>query len=319
MPEFEEPSFVYDFDPAAQITALQTYRDTKPGRKIPKKKNKKLLVGSWNIANLGAQERKPKHYKLLGEVCSWFDIVAIQECRDDLSGLRGIVNQMPAGYQLLFSDVAGNDERMAFIYDSAKIERLEMAGEVAVAPASHRHVKLPGIEQKFRGFDRNPYVAAFRAGTFTFVLVNVHLYFGSDSTRSKNRRSLETYAVGRWADLRRKSDTAYAKDIIVLGDFNMPKAEPGDPIYEALTDRGLAVPDHSSKIATSISTANEYDQLAFFPGETGNDFTGKMGVFDFDGAVFPDLYGQSEENFKAYLRYYLSDHRPIWAQFKIAT
>ena len=59
--------------------------------------------------------------------------------------------------------------------------------------------------ERITGFDRNPYVATFTSGDFTVSLVNVHLYFGSDSTESMNRRRLETYAVARWADLRRRS------------------------------------------------------------------------------------------------------------------
>jgi hypothetical protein len=59
----------------------------------------------------------------------------------------------------------------------------------------------------------------------------------------------------------------------------------------------------------------DYDQVAFFPGETGEEFV-TSGVFDFDGAVFADLWRQqSKADFKAYVRYHLSDHRPLWAQF----
>lgn len=40
------------------------------------------------------------------------------------------------------------------------------------------------------------------------------------------------------------------------------------------------------------------------------------GVFDFDDAVFRSLYEDETRDFLAYVRYYLSDHRPLWAQFK---
>ena len=47
------------------------------------------------------------------------------------------------------------------------------------------------------------------------MAVNVHLFFGSDSASGDiARRRNETYAVGRWADLRRDSDYAYSRDII---------------------------------------------------------------------------------------------------------
>lgn len=39
------------------------------------------------------------------------------------------------------------------------------------------------------------------------------------------------------------------------------------------------------------------------------------GVFDYDSAVFPELWDRlSEEDFKAYCRYYISDHRPMWVE-----
>jgi hypothetical protein len=63
---------------------------------------------------------------------------------------------------------------------------------------------------------------------------------------------------------------------------------------------------------------SHYDQVAFFPGETGEEFV-TSGVFDFDGAVFADLWRQrSKPDFEAYVRYHLSDHRPLWAQLRTA-
>ena len=149
-------------------------------------------------------------------------------------------------------------------------------------------------------------------------MVSVHIYFGSNSTISMNRRSLETYAVGRWADLRRRSANAYTRDIIALGDFNLPMAVPGDPIYDALTRRGLQLPQHSTGIGSAIATDNHYDQIAFFPGQTSAEFTGQAGVFDFDGALFSTLWdNRGRDDFMAYMRYYISDHRLLWAEFRI--
>jgi hypothetical protein len=43
------------------------------------------------------------------------------------------------------------------------------------------------------------------------------------------------------------------------------------------------------------------------------------GVYDFDGVIFPDLWqgGNNAKNFKAYLRYDISDPRPMWVQLRI--
>ncbi len=316
MPPFPEPSFAYAYDPAVEIAALRAWRREAPGRRIPAKRADRLLVATWNVANLGLQDRTEGDHTLIAEILRWFDLVALQETNDNLSGLRGVLSQLRRKYRAVFSDAAGNNERMAFVYDAAKLTVGEEIGEVAPAASDYRHIRLPGIAQKFAGFDRNPYVATFTSGGFTVSLVNVHLYFGSDSTRSMNRRRLETYAVARWADLRRRSPHAVTTDVLALGDFNLPKAVPGDPVYEALTARGLHLPAHSTQIASSIATDSHYDQVAFFPGETGQEFI-TSGVFDFDGAVFADLWrARGRADFEAYVRYHLSDHRPLWAQFR---
>ncbi len=318
MPPFPKPTFSYDYRLSSQMEALREYRDTKPGRAVPTKAQDRLLVATWNVANLGVHDRRDQDYRLIAEIVGWFDLIAVQEVNDDLSGLRAVHEHLPASFRMLFSDAAGNDERLAFLYDSEKITLMEEVGEIAVPPSELRYVTLSGIEQRFDGFDRNPYLASLSCGAFDLALVSVHLYFGSESAVSMNRRSLETYAVARWADLRRNSPHAYSRDIVALGDFNMPKAEPGDPIFEALTKRGLHLPKHSTRIGSSVQTDNQYDQVAFFAGETQDEFTGNLGVFDFDGALFRTIWDErSREEFFAYVRYYISDHRPLWVEFRI--
>lgn len=318
MPSFPKPSFSYNYNFDAQIQALHHYRDTQLGRQIPAKANNRLLVATWNIANLGLQKRRTKDYRLLAEIISWFDVVALQEVNDNLVGLRSIQEHLNDSYSVLFSDKAGNEERMAFVYDSNKVSQLEKVGEIAIAPKDVGYIKLAGVNRKFKGFDRNPYMASFMAGSFEFLLVNVHLYYGDDTQADRERRSLEAYATARWADLRREDKDAYVQDIIVLGDFNLPKVEPGDLIYTALRKRGLCRPEHSTHIASNISADKDYDQIMFFPGKTQPDFTSNIGVFDFDGAIFRGLWEtRTAAQFRAYMRYYISDHRPLWAEFRI--
>ena len=288
------------------------------GRAIPAKAVDRLLLATWNIANLGVQDRAAREYQLIAEMIGWFDLIAVQEVNDNLVGLRGILAALPQKYRAVFSPAMGNDERLAFIYDSTKISSLEKAGAIAVPPEDFKYITLEGVAAKFQGFSRAPYVAAFQAGAWKFQLVNVHLFYGDESKPSIERRSLEAYAVGRWGDLRSRSKNAYVKDIIALGDFNLPKAEPGDPIFKALTKRGLFLPAHSSQIGSSIVGDNHYDQMGFFPAETQSDFTGNTGVFDFDGALFRQFWAtKTPAQFFAFMRYYISDHRILWSEFKL--
>lgn len=318
MPAFPKPTFVYDFDVSEQISLLRSYRDNKPGRNIPGKKPTHLLIATWNIANLGLQKRQADHYELLSEIISWFDLIALQEVNDKLEGLNELLKFLPSNYRRVFTDKGGNNERMAFLYDSAKVSLGEKIGELAIPPKDHEHIQLDGVSAEFTGFDRNPFLVSFKASGLDFILVNVHSYFGDESTASIERRALETYAIGRWVDLRRKSRNRYTKRIFALGDFNMPLVDEEDPIYKALTDRGLKLPQYSSKIWSNINDDKQYDQIAFSPGSS-QLLTKKPAVFDFDGAVFPDLYqDRTKADFKKYLKYYLSDHRPLWMELKIS-
>ena len=145
------------------------------------------------------------------------------------------------------------------------------------------------------------------------MLANAHSYFGKEEERlSMERRSLEAYAIARWADLKRKSKHSQTTNIIALGDFNMPKVEIGDPIYDALLARGFEMPKHSTEIYSNITNDKHYDQVVFLPGMKST--VSNSGSFDFDGALFPDLYQQSEKQHKAYTRYYISDHRIKWIE-----
>jgi endonuclease/exonuclease/phosphatase family metal-dependent hydrolase len=313
MPVFPKPKFDFDYDVEAEISLLRKHKRT---RQIPERTKDRLLVATWNIANFGAQLRRDQDRSIIAEIVSWFDIVAIQECRENFGDLFDVHQKLPKSYRVVMSDVAGNGERMVFLYNSRKLHLLEEIGEIAFPPSRLKTIKLPGIDQAFNGFDRSPYVVAFGAGNTSLTFVNVHLFFGSDQPDSIARRSLESFAVAKWSDLRKRSPFSFTRELVALGDFNMPKRAPGDPIFDALTRLGLELPEHSTQIASSISTDSRYDQVAFLPETTQHCFTGAKGVFDYDTAVFPALWqnGANKTNFRTYLRYYISDHRPMWVQ-----
>ncbi len=236
MPAFPKPDFDYKVVVAKELKNLETYKNTKPGRLIPESKPTNLLLATWNIANLELQKREAAHYKIITKIISRFDIIAMQEINDNLEGFRALQKELPKKYKAVFTDASGNNERMAYLYNSEKISQLEKIGEIAVAAEDLENVNLPGIQSKFSGFSRSPFLATFRVKKFDFALVNVHLYFGDDTEKkSIERRTLETYCVARWADLRRKSKYAFTQNIIALGDFNLPKVEKGDPFMMPLS------------------------------------------------------------------------------------
>lgn len=307
------PAFTYSL--ATQRNAL---RRQKQVRSVPDRTSNKLLVATWNLTNLGVQNRSDNDLKLMAEIISWFDLVAVQEIADDISDLRKLVSFLPRDFGVIISDPGGNDERAGFLYDRTKVSRLELAAEVAVPPSQQRHIRMAGVSGSFKGFDRNPYLVAFEAGGLKFTAVSVHLYFGSHSYRDEDRRTLEAYALSRWADLRHKDDGAYTQNILVMGDFNMPKREKTDPIFKALTRRGLELPSHSTKIGSNLLSDKDYDQVAFHKGGLKQHFTGQAGVFDFDAApFFAAAWQRSPAYFRKAVKFHIADHRPLWAEFSI--
>ena len=317
MPPFPKPRFQYVYDLETELAALRKYRRSKPGRHIPRKGSGRLLLATWNIANLGVQERLDSDYELMAEIVGWFDLVAIQEVNDDLRGIEAIHSKLPARYDLLFSDASGNEERQAFLYDTRKVSRLREVGRVSIPPSDLASIKISGTKVVFGGFDRGPYLASFACGSFRFALLNVHLFYGSKHTADVDRRTLETYAVAWWADRKHRDTLSYVPEIVPLGDFNLPKVTAGNAIYDALVSLGLEVPPHTSQIGSAIASDSYYDQIAFFPGATRTRFTGASNVFDFDGALFQDLWQKRPgDPFLSYVKYHISDHRPLWAEFR---
>lgn len=318
MPSFPKPKFSYTVNLSKEINAIRTYRDSKPELRIPKSTTKNLRLATWNIANFGAQDREDEHLKIIAELISWFDLVAIQEVKENSEDFQKVVKLLGSTYHFIFSDAAGNNERMAFIYRKYKIDLLEEVAELSIPPAEYRHINLPGVSQRFLGFDRSPYMVSFSSKNFKFVLLNVHLYFGDDTeSESINRRCLEAYCVGRWADLRSNSKYSFTKNVFALGDFNLPKVEKDDPVYKALLNRGLQLPDHTSKIYSNLNNDKAYDQIAFLPGS--KSLIRSHGVFPFDNALFADIWqNKTPAEFRSYVKYFISDHRPMWIELDVS-
>jgi endonuclease/exonuclease/phosphatase family metal-dependent hydrolase len=314
VPPFERPRFAYDYVVAAQVRRLRAHKEE---RGIPARRPKSLLAATWNIANFGQQERCDKDHHLIAEICGWFDVVAVQELKENFAPLFDVRHQLGGGYRVVFSDVGGNGERVAFLYDSEKVQLLEEVGEVAFPTKDLKAIKAKGVRQPFQGFDRTPYLATFEIRTASFLLVNVHLYFGGNGKAAMERRVLETLAVAKYAAMRRTPRHAFTREVIALGDLNMPNRDSDDPIYRAITSRGLELPKHNAGLGSNLAVDKHYDNIGIFPGAT-NQCRRQLGTFDYDEVVFADLWqDRGQKDFAAYCWYYISDHRPLWMELAI--
>ncbi len=312
-------------------------------RNVPKKESKKLLFASWNIANLGEQNRSDKDLELIAHILSKFDLIAVQEIKNNYRNFEKLLTYLD-GYNYIISDTAGNNERLGFLYDTNKVSLGNLFAEVAIAkkdfprlsvyvPYTYRKENRVEVfyDLEFIPFDRNPFIGTFKAGKLDFTVVNVHLYFGayknSKTTEERAkyaRRVLEIYTLSKWVQSRLKSDYTYDKDIIVVGDMNVPEMNESDDAYRALLKSGLLPTDYFSKTGGSnLGGTKSYDQLALAKGDLQNKIK-DFDVFDFDNGIFRNLWEElkddekKESKFNTYTKAYISDHRPLWIQLDIS-
>ena len=126
MPPFPKPRFDYVYDLAHEVVALRDYRKHKPGRQIPAKGKGRLLLATWNVANLGVQDRLDTDYALIAEVVSWFDLVAVQEVNDDLRGVEAInQDDMTRDLVLRMSALSQAGKLAPFLFELARDAELD--------------------------------------------------------------------------------------------------------------------------------------------------------------------------------------------------
>ena len=189
MPVFRKPSFAYDWDVDEEVAALRAYPTLpdKDDRAIPAKADDVLLLATWNIANLGAQDATTAGPPVAGRDHRVVRLDrAMQEVNDNLSGLRGIQSETHGHYRVVFSDPAGNRERFAYalrLRERSSPTRRSVRSTIPAADLGK--VKLGDIPARFVGFDRNPMLASFRLRNTRLLLANVHLYFGQDRDRGR--------------------------------------------------------------------------------------------------------------------------------------
>ena len=280
----------------------------------------------------------PEAIYYIAEIISRFDIVAIQEVYKDLSGLNRLMKILGGNWKYVFTDVTegdrGNDERLAFVYDRRKLRFSGLAGELVLEPIKTSKKTYVPVSQ----FWRTPFVCGFTSGWTRFMLATVHIVWGEDSA-SPQIRIDEINNVAKVLKKRIDDETAWARNLILLGDFNIFK--PKDPTFNALVDSGFRIPKILQDEASNISKKRHFDQIAFMSRKDSLEWTGRAGVFDFYQYVFrdedekiyiPQMMPRYEMTKKRKVRsdvekkkYYktwwrthqISDHFPKWIELKI--
>ena len=280
-----------------------------PAKIPPSKLDETINIASWNIREFGRKPRQTASLHYIAEIMGQFDLISIVELRKQVDDLEKVIRILGPYWRVVYSDYiddpGGNSERVAFVYDERAVAFTGFVGN-----AEERRTKTGSEWTASESWWRKPYMCGFMAGNFDFVMVATHIRWG----KKKAERIPELRQMADWVDRRSKDPNAIDKDMIVVGDFNIPKI--GDKLYEALTDKGLTMPASLavSKIpGTNLGQTKRYDQILYLPKftRTVTEFGGTVNFAKCDRKI---LYPGSKTAQGGRFTYELSDHLPLWIQ-----
>lgn len=291
---------------------------------IPIKDEGHLLIATWNIRAFGNLTLKwvssasdsPKRdlQSLLSiiQIIKRFDIIAVQEVKGNIKCLRETMKYLGDDWSFLMTDVtkgnAGNSERLAYIFNNKKVKLSGLACEIVIPK---ERLGAIGEDALDRQFARTPYAVGFKVKDKTFVLLTLHVLYGSDT----NDRIPELKAIADWMYQWAKQLMKWKQGILILGDFNIERK--GDKAYDAFVNKNLFIPTEISTLPSTIfNEIKHYDQIGWFKNSKSKSqisldyITG--GIFDFRAKVLPRRNISLSK-----LSFRISDHFPLWVQFKV--
>ena len=315
----------------ADIEAIQNALDAS----IPsRQQNPNLLLGTWNIRAFGDLTKKwksgsndsPKRdfhaVRLIAEVLQRFDVIAVQEVRDNIRALRYTLKILGPEWGFLMTDVSlgnlGNTERLAFLFDRTRVKPSGLAAELVVPEILREGAAEVPANAFQHQFARTPYAVSFAFGQTTIILVTLHVHYVDKDAESRKKRIPELKAIAKWMANWARRSKSFGHNLIALGDFNIDRTD--DELYQAFTSTGLHTPPALDNVPRTIwSSPNEpqkekhYDQIAWFESGAGVPHLNmkfiRGGHFDFVGLVLKHLSKNS-------LSYRMSDHFPLWVELE---
>ena len=286
--------------------------------KIPSSKlDESINVAVWNIREFGRTPRTDAAIHYIAEILGQFDLVALVELRDDLSDLGRALKYLGSSWKIVYSDWieddGGNRERTGFLYDTRAVIFNGLAAEVD-APREKKATEYLASQS----FWRAPYLCSFRAGNFDFLALATHTRWG-DSLKG---RQAELQMLADWIQKRSESKAFEDRDLIVMGDFNIPKIN--HKLFNALTSRGLRIPDVLKELkagdqvmpGSNLGKDARYDQILHLPTHEKRFSNGGGTVDFFDNDAFIQKLFPWANYTRDQFSFQLSDHFPVWVQIK---
>lgn len=308
--------------PKYVISAINELKEDLDTQIPTKKMDRNILVATWNIRAFGdftpkwkaAPKDRPKKdlqsIASIAEIISRFDVIAVQEVKSNLAALKMVMDFLGDDWCYIITDVtkgaSGNGERMAYIFDTRRVQLSGLASELVVPKEELNKIESNALTEQFA---RTPYAVGFKIGGNSFILVTLHILYGKNA----KARIPELKAIAEWLSEWGKDKNAYDKNLIALGDFNIGKR--GDLLHETFISKGLYIPADLQMVTRSIFDKTKfYDHIAWFNGlKEQRQFSLEYlrgGNYDFvDKALV------NQRLTKKNLSWKMSDHYPLWAEF----
>lgn len=258
--------------------------------------NDTITIASWNIQVFGkTKAAKPEVMETIVKVISRFDIVAIQEIRDEsgtaIMRLENMLDATGTDYNYFIGPRLGrtsSKEQYAYMYRTDRVE----------PTMSYTWEDRADI------YHREPFIAGFRSkiGNFDFQLVQIHV--DPDDAEDEIAR----FGILMWILWDEEiNKTGHPEDFIFLGDMNADCGYFNEMYWDLGWDH--PVPPEwliTNEMDTTVGANScTYDRIIITKNTTSEDWTGKAGVYRFD-----EILGLSPDQAKA-----VSDHYPVWATF----
>jgi len=254
----------------------------------------KVKIAAFNIQIFGqTKSQKENVMAVLRDIVREFDIVLIQEIRDaseqTIPNFVEEINQMEGpDYGFIRSERLGrtsSKEAYAYVYNTGTVHFIQDSDYV--------YNDVNDV------FEREPYIAGFKAGNFDFVLVGIHTK-PNDAYNEIGNLTLVVSSI--------QTANPNENDIIVMGDFNADGSyfdeDDTSNLFKASEYNWLITND----VDTMVKTDYTYDRIVVLDTTLNHEYdSGTAQVFYFD-----QVYGLNNQTFVSEI----SDHYPVFAQYK---
>lgn len=219
---------------------------------LPAQRVDSFVAASWNLRQFGGIARKTadrsrdiEAYRFIASVIQRFDLVALQEIKEDLASLRQLHVLLP-DFDLIVSDTTGNFERLAFLYRRGKVRQTDLAAEADI-PMDVIQKNMRARWKQYRdafadfgskieanprfkgrivlpdrvGFERAPHCVSFAVGPpgqeLPLLAFNTHIFYGQNrDDRTDDFLAFLEWLYERWSHV----EKIFSPNFLIFGDMN---------------------------------------------------------------------------------------------------